>query len=614
MAKKLTKELGLLGVFAISTGAMISSGLFVLPGIAAAQLGPAVVYAYLLSGLLILPSLLSMAELSTAMPRAGGTYFFVSRSLGTMFGTIEGVGDWLALILKSSIAIAGLGYYLAEYLPLPMQAIAIVACIVFLVVNLIGAKETAGLQIGMVMLMLLILAILIIWGLPAIEPANTTPLAPFGMGALLPVTAMVFVSYIGLTKVASVAEEVRKPERNIPLGMILSLVVVMAVYGLAVWVVVGVVPATELHGSFTPLNDAGALVLGKAGGYIVSFAAILAFATTGNAALLASSRYLLAMSRDHAMPHRLSRLSSAGTPRNAIVLTSAVVVCIVCFVNLENIAKLASAFQLLVFAFVNVSVIVMRESGIESYDPGFKCPFYPYVQVIGIIIAVVLIPEMGLLSSAFAFALLVLGIAWYNLYVRHKVVRVGAVAQLAQRVAERLLRRDAEELGLDRELREILKEKGLRARDPFAEMVQRAAFLEIGSHMDMEKVISSGARILAENSGVSENIILDTLLQRSRLGETPAEAGIALPHLLLDDIDEFHMVVARSVHGMYFDKAGQTIHAVFILLGDKKNPTQHLRFLAEIARRAELPHFIEDWVKAKSERELRELLQAKPGE
>lgn len=614
MAKKLTKELGLLDVFAISTGAMISSGLFVLPGIAAAQLGPAVVFAYLLSGILIIPSLLSMAELSTAMPRAGGTYFFVSRSLGTMFGTIDGVGVWLALILKSSIAIAGLGYYLAEYLPLPMQVIAITACIVFLVVNLIGAKETAGLQIGMVMLMLLILAILIIWGLPAVAPVNTTPIAPFGMGALLPVTAMVFVSYIGLTKVASVAEEVRKPERSIPLGMILSLVVVMAVYGLVVWVVVGVVPSSELYGSLTPLNDAGCMVFGKAGGYIVSFAAILAFATTGNAALLASSRYLLAMSRDHAMPHRLSRLSSAGTPRNAIFLTSAVVVCIVCFVNLENIAKLASTFQLLVFAFVNVSVIVMRESGIESYDPGFKCPFYPYVQVIGIVIAVMLIPEMGLLSSAFAIALLVLGIAWYNLYVRYKVVRVGAVAQLAQRVAERLLRRDAEELGLDRELREILKEKGLRARDPFAEMVQRAAFLEIGSHMDMEKVISSGARILAENSGVPENIILDTLLQRSRLGETPAEAGIALPHLLLDDIDEFHMVVARSVQGIYFAKAGQTIHAVFILLGDKKNPTQHLRFLAEIARRAELPHFIDDWVKAKSERELRELLQAKPGE
>ena len=103
MAKKLTKQLGLIHVFAISTGAMISSGLFVLPGIAASKTGPLVIFVYLLSGLLLIPSLFAKAELATAMPRAGGTYFFISRSLGGMFGTIDGVGVWLALVLKTSI-------------------------------------------------------------------------------------------------------------------------------------------------------------------------------------------------------------------------------------------------------------------------------------------------------------------------------------------------------------------------------------------------------------------------------------------------------------------------------------------------------------------------------
>ena len=114
MIKPLKKQLGLLDVFAICSGAMISSGLFVLPGIAAAKIGPAVIIAYLLSGFLLIPSMLSKAEMATAMPRAGGTYFFVSRSLGGMFGTIDGVGVWLALILKTSIALLGLGAYLAE--------------------------------------------------------------------------------------------------------------------------------------------------------------------------------------------------------------------------------------------------------------------------------------------------------------------------------------------------------------------------------------------------------------------------------------------------------------------------------------------------------------------
>ena len=141
MVKRLKKQLGLLDVYAICSGAMISSGLFVLPGIAAAKVGPAVIFAYLLSGLLLIPSMLSKAEMATAMPRAGGTYFFVSRSLGGMFGTIDGVGVWLALILKTSIALLGLGAYLAEYVRLPMQVIAIAAGLFFMGLNIIGASS-----------------------------------------------------------------------------------------------------------------------------------------------------------------------------------------------------------------------------------------------------------------------------------------------------------------------------------------------------------------------------------------------------------------------------------------------------------------------------------------
>jgi APA family basic amino acid/polyamine antiporter len=154
----LSKQLGLVDVFAICTGAMISSGLFVLPGIAAAKVGPAVIVAYLLSGLLLVPSLLSMAEMATAMPRAGGTYFFVSRTLGGLFGTLDGVGVWLALILKTSIALLGLGAYLSAYLHLPMQVVALLGGVLFTATHIVGAKETTRLQVAMVAGLLLILA------------------------------------------------------------------------------------------------------------------------------------------------------------------------------------------------------------------------------------------------------------------------------------------------------------------------------------------------------------------------------------------------------------------------------------------------------------------------
>lgn len=611
---KLKKSLGFLDVFAISSGAMISSGLFLLPGVIAAKVGPSAVFVYVLSGLLFLPSLLSNAELATAMPRAGGTYFFITRSLGSMFGTIDGLGEWLALIFKTTIALVGLGAYLSVYLNVPMEVVAVIGCVLFLIINMQGGRHSGTLQVVMVIGLLGILVYFITKGIPKVEMSSFTPFAPKGMESILPATGMVFVSYIGLTKVASVAEEVRNPERNIPFGMMAALLSVIVIYGLGVWVTVGVLPAKELHGSLTPLADAGRRIMGPVGTLMLCTAAVLAFATTANAGLMSASRYLLAMGRDRVIPHQFACLSRNKMPQNALFLTSALVILIVLVVDVEGIAKLASTFQLLAFALINIGVIVMRESGIESYDPGFKSPLYPYMQIIGVAVSVVLIPEMGLMSSLFAMGLIGLGAVWYNLYVRHRIPRVGAVAKVAERIAESLLHKDAQALGLEHELREILKEKGLRRGDPFVEMVRNAEFIEIGPRADCEDVLRHGATIISEHAGVSSDLILGGLLQRSRIGETPAEAGIALPHLLMDEVQDFHLVIARSIHGIDFPMAHQAIHAVFILLGNRKDPTQHLRFLAEIARRAEIPSFIDRWIDAESEEALRELLLTPPGE
>lgn len=610
MAKKLRKTLGMLDVFAVCAGVMLSSGLFVLPGIAASRAGPAVILAYFLSALAVLPSVLSMAELATAMPRAGGTYFFISRSLGTVFGTIEGVGVWLALLFKSGIALVGLGVYLAGYMQLPPCLTAVIFGGLFLMANLVGAKEASGLQIGMVFLLLGILVFFFIKGAPSVDSARLTPFMPFGAQAVLPTTGLVFVSYIGVTKVASLAEEVRRPERSIPMGMLLALVVVAVLYVLVVWVVVGVVPSVELYSSFTPVADAGYRIMGPAGMHIVNAGAALAFATTANAGILAASRYLVAMGRDHVIPHGFSHLSRFRTPGRALCMTVGCIVIVVLSTGLEQIAKLAATFQLLVFALANIAVIVMRESGIESYDPGFRGPLYPYMQIAGIFVALILIPEMGLLSSILAMGLVATGILWHQFYVRHRVSRVGAVAQMAERVAERLLQRDADALGLHRELRQILKEKGLRANDPFVNIVKHADFLEMEQPVDSESVLRIGARVLAQRSGISHDLILGALLERNQLGETPAEAGIALPHLLIDEVDEFHLVAIRSVQGVIFPAGEHSIHAVFLLLGNRKDPGQHLRFLAEIARRGETPGFIHAWISAASLEDLRSLLLA----
>jgi len=608
MKKKLSKELGFLDVFAIATGAMISSGFFLLPGIAASKAGPAVIGAYILAGFMIMPALFSIAELSTAMPRSGGTYFFISRSLGPMFGTIEGVGVWLALILKCSIAMVGLGFYLATLVNLSPTIVAVVFALLFTFLNLYGAKESSSLQIIMVIALLGILALFIGKGVTQIEPVRFRPFMPYGWNSILPTSGFVFVSFIGLTKVASVSEEVKNPSRNLPLGMIASLIVVTIVYAVGVAIVVGVLPKDDLYGSLTPISDAANVFAGPVGVIAITIAAILAFATTGNAGLMSASRYLLAMGRDRTLPHSLSRFSKRRTPKNAILVSAAVILFVILTFNVEGIAKLASTFQILVFAIVNIAVIVMRESNLKSYDPGFKSPLYPYTQILGILIAVVLIPKMGLLSTIFSLLLIALGVIWYNLYVRKHVIRGSAVGIVALRVTEKMLANDAHKLGLDTELREILKEKGIKPDDPFAEILLGSEFIEVDSSMKMDELLKEAAAMLSRKSGISADLIFGALLERSHLGETPAEAGIALPHLLLDEVEDFHLVLARSITGLELPTADQSIHAVFVLLGNRKNPTQHLRLLAEIARRAEDPGFIDKWIEADDRKEIIELL------
>ena len=154
---RLNRELGLFDVYAISTGAMFSSGFFLLPGLAAAMTGPSVSLAYLVAGIFILPAMLSVAELATAMPRAGGAYYFLDRAFGPMVGTVGGLGTWLALVLKSAFALIGMGAYLALYVDLPMRTVAVTLTVLFMVVNLVGAKETSGLQRVLVVTLLAVL-------------------------------------------------------------------------------------------------------------------------------------------------------------------------------------------------------------------------------------------------------------------------------------------------------------------------------------------------------------------------------------------------------------------------------------------------------------------------
>ncbi|MHC5005699.1 MAG: APC family permease, partial [Planctomycetota bacterium] len=235
-----------------------------------------------------------------------------------------------------------------------------------------------------------------------------------GAGPIISTAGLVCVSYIGLTKIASVSEEIVDPERNIPRAMFLALVTALFVYAAGSFIMVGVLPAEVLYlgpePDLTPVASTARVLGGDLGATVLSVAAVLAFFSVANAGILSASRYPLAMSRDQLAPAILDRLGRFGAPTNSIILTVAVVVLIVTFFDPLTIAKLAGAFQLMLFAMSCVAVIVMRESRIESYDPGFRSPLYPWMQLIGIMAPALFIAQMGWTTILFSSGLIAAGV------------------------------------------------------------------------------------------------------------------------------------------------------------------------------------------------------------
>lgn len=612
----LKKELGLFDVFTLATGATLSFGFFLLPGIAAAQAGTDLPFAYMIAALFLMPGLLAKAELATAMPRSGGLYFFLDRSMGPLWGTMSGFGTWFSLILKTAFALVGVGAYLGIFFPnLPLEPVAAGLALLFGVLNLFGAKKSGTAQAYLVAGLLVLLAWFNGVGLMNLEMSHFSDLMTTPSGSLISSAGFVVVSYMGLTKVASVAGEVKNPERNLPLGMILSFLLTIVVYVVGSFVLVGVVGADVLGangGDLTPVATVADVLVGRTGAIVMTIAAVLGIFSVANAGVLSASRYPMAMGKDRLLPEFMGRLSKkSSTPINSIMLTVLVIVLFVTVLNPIKIAKLASAFQLLMFAMSTTAVIVMREARLASYDPGFKSPFYPWLQIAGTIGALWLIFQMGFLAISFTAGLLLFGALWYRYYASARVQRSGAIFH----IFERLGRSSSD--GLDRELRSILKEKGLRDDDPFDEIVARSFVIDLDAPSTFENVVDLASARLAGRVPMTAHNISRKFLEGTRVGATPVTKGVALPHLSIEGVPNPEMVIVRAKKGVRLmapdlelspDKPESTVHTIFFLISPKENPGQHLRILAQIARRVDADVFGKEWNLAVNEAELKEAL------
>ena len=221
--KKLERTLSLPGAIAVSIGGMLS-GIFVLPGLAVGITGSSVWLAFLVAALCILPAVLSKSELGTAMPKSGGTYVYIERAFGPLFGTIAGIGLWLSLLLKSAFSLVGLSAYLYVVVNIDeayTKAIALLALLLIFLLNVFGLKKVEKTQLFIVSTSIISLIVIIALGLTSFDTKLTEPVFSDGANGFISGVAFLYISYAGVTKIAAIAGEITNPSKNLPLTCLL---------------------------------------------------------------------------------------------------------------------------------------------------------------------------------------------------------------------------------------------------------------------------------------------------------------------------------------------------------------------------------------------------------
>ena len=428
---ELERTIGLIGGLSIGIGTMIGAGVFVFPGLAAGEAGPAAALSFAIGAAVALLVALPTSELATAMPRSGGGYFFISRSLGAGYGSIVGLGLWLGLVFASAFYLVGLGEYAAAVLveagvsvgidPVIPLALAFGAALTG--ISLFGTEHTAKIQNVVVILLLVILTVFLTHGsLDSVglvgEPATPERFVPYGYLPILTTAALVFTSYLGFAQVATVAGEITEPSRNLPLAMVGSVILVGIFYVVTILVATSIVGAETLEAAGeTAIVEVARELAGLPGAILILLGGLLATFSSANASILSSSRTVYALSRDALLPRRADSVNLRyGTPHVALVLAGGPILVLTATGQVRLLAEVASFLHLLMYGLICVSLLVLRRRDPKWYDPAYRAPGYPYLPAVGAIASFGLIGFMEPASIAVGAVILIASYVWYRVY------------------------------------------------------------------------------------------------------------------------------------------------------------------------------------------------------
>ena len=434
----LERRLGLFSVIVISLSAMSGSGLFVLPSLAYAEVGGGAWLAYVIAALVVIPGAISKSELASAMPTSGGSYVYIERVFGPLFGTMMGLALWASFLLKAAFALIGFSAYLmfvqAEYGEYVTSLEAALGMLVIIsIVNILGIKRVKVVQTPIVAVALIFLIGLTIMAVingdadwSRIEPTLETSSDWIDMGET---AALVLVSYAGVTKVAAIGGEIKDPGRNLPGGILTSLAIGATLYALIVAAMIAVIPDSSFFDSSGhAIEDPVRVFAYEVGGHNVSIlaaiVAILTMTSMSLAGILAASRYLFAMSRDYLLPEALEKVHEKyETPHLAIILTAIMMAFALITIDVHAVAEYASGFQIMAYVLMCISVMVMRKatSSHAWYQPSYSSPFYPLLQLFGIASGCSLLYFMGLEAFYGATTAFIVGGILYFGYGKNRI-------------------------------------------------------------------------------------------------------------------------------------------------------------------------------------------------
>ena len=426
----LARRLNLKAIVVISLAAMLGPGIFVLPGVAVMDAGSRLWLAYLLALVCVIPASLAIGELATAIPTSGGAYVYIERTFGPLMGTLAGFGLWLALLFKSAFALTGIGAYLVVLMDIPTRETALVLLGCILLLNMFGMGKMSEIISIVVMVASVSLSLLGAWtflrpdggGLMA---SSGSP--PTDISALLLATATVVVSYAGALKIGAVAGEVKDPHRNLPKAILYSLLIAAMLYVLVSCAYIQI-PYLGDKEDLAPIHSLTKYMAGETLGYLMCAVAIFTMVSMANAGVLAASRFPFAMSRDQLLMPIIGQISPRFlTPIPAILVSCFTVAVIIMFLDVEKLAKFASVFQILIFIALNITVIVLRETRVQWYKPGFATPMYPWMPLIGIISGGIFLMTLRQYMIYALISVVLPGALTYLLYSRKRVQRKGVL-------------------------------------------------------------------------------------------------------------------------------------------------------------------------------------------